>query len=769
MNQGYLTVDEILDDQQQALLAGWQPALDSIADGAVVMAPDGRVVYLSSRAEQLFGVAQQDVLGLTLHEFPLSVTTHDGRPLPQDFLPSWHVARTGHSILDFEMHLTLRSGVQHNVMANIAPILAPGGAIALILATLLDRTITQQTAIHLRENERFLNNIYASIQDGISILSPDLTVLSVNPAMERWNTPRLPLLGKRCYEAYHGRAVPCDDCPTLRTLHTGRASQATVPLRNEQGEEIGWVDLFTFPLLHEETGEITGVIEYVRNITERMDAECALRAAQAQERQFLDRLRALHDVRNLLFKAVTLGALFQQAVEMGHAHLGFERVSIWLCDPDDSAAIIGTFGIDEHGMSRDERGIRVTLAPDSMMGRLAAAGARSCACEPDNPLYDQHGQVIGHGAHLIAPIWDAQEIIGFLSVDNALTQQSPKEELRELMELYASVLGHRIIRLKSEASLRQSEAKYRLLAEHVSDLIWTADFDGRLTYVSPSILRMTGYQPEESLRHSLFDLLTPTSAEQARMLLDGALAHESGGDGDPDSARVLEVELQRRDGATVWTESTVSFQRDDAGRAVSLLGVTRDITSRKQAESRLSYLAYYDALTGLPNRLLLYDRLGRVLTRLTREQTLAAVMLLDLDHFKDVNDTYGHSAGDELLVQVAKRLNGCVRESDTVARMSGDEFVLLLPLIGAHEHAAATAQRVLTTFAAPFPIAGRQLTVTPSLGISFAPDDALTPELLLQHADLAMYAAKAGGRNACVVYTPELADRDDLRVPRPPD
>ncbi|HOF89317.1 MAG TPA: GGDEF domain-containing protein, partial [Armatimonadota bacterium] len=133
-----------------------------------------------------------------------------------------------------------------------------------------------------------------------------------------------------------------------------------------------------------------------------------------------------------------------------------------------------------------------------------------------------------------------------------------------------------------------------------------------------------------------------------------------------------------------------------------------------------------------------------------------------------VNDTCGHIAGDDLLVQVARRLNGCVRDSDTVARLSGDEFVLVLPAIGSRENAMMTVQRVLTAFQQPLTVAGRALDITPSLGICFAPDDGATVEALLQRADLAMYAAKARGRNACVTYAPELADQaTQMRTQRP--
>lgn len=765
MTQEYLGVDEGLSESHQALLAGWRPVLDSLTDGAVMLRPDGRVVYLTPRAEQLLEISLSEILGMTIREFPVSVTTRDGRLLPDDAFPAPYIAQTGHSITDFELRFSRRNGSQLLLTINAAPVLDADGALAFICVTLLDRTLSQQATRNLHENERLIANIYASIQDGISILDHDLTVLSVNPAMERWNTPRLPLIGKKCYTAYHGRSEPCENCPSLRTLRTGNASQAISALRDEHGLVTGWVDLFTFPLVNDITGEITGVIEYVRNISERMQAEEQLQEARANEQLFIHRLRALHEVRNLLFKAATIDELFRQAVDLAHSRLDIERISVWLLDPQEPGFVVGTYGIDEQGHLRDERGQRLWMSPESMMGRMYAQGERACVMETDSVLYDHLAQEIGRGIHLLAPIWDAQEIIGFLSVDNALTQQPPREEFCELLELYASALGHRYIRLTTEATLRQSEEKYRLITEHASDMIWTADLEGRYTFASPSALRMKGYTADEYLHLTFANTLTPEYYSLARRILMEELTLDADNP-DHNRSRVLEAEERCKDGSTMWTESTVSFLRDGQGHPTGILGVTRDISARKQAESHLNFLAYYDALTGLPNRLLLLDRLGRVLTRMNREQILVAVMLMDLDNFKTINDNYAHSAGDELLVQVARRLNGCVRESDTVARLSGDEFVLMLPLIGSHENALMTAQRVLAAFTTPFPIAGHSLNITTSLGICFAPDDAATSELLLHYADLAMYAAKAQGRNACVVYTPELSAKADLMKTR---
>ncbi|HOF88606.1 MAG TPA: diguanylate cyclase [Armatimonadota bacterium] len=748
MTQDLENGGEPVSGEMPAILAGWLPALDSIADGAVVLHPDGRVRYLSSRAEQLLGFAQHEILGQTIRDFPVTMTTRDGRSLPDEAFPSRQITLTGHAIRDFELSLTRRNGSRVTLAMSAAPILSPDGAVAFILVTLTDRTLAYQAAQNLQATERYITNIFTHIQDGISILDANLTVLVANPAMERWNAARAPLVGKRCYQAYHGQTLPCEHCPSLRTLRTGESAQAIVPLRDGGGQVNGWVELFTFPLRDDASDQVIGVIEYVRDITDRVRAEGALRDARAEERQLIARLRALHDVRNALVETATPDDLFRHAVELGHHRLGFARIAIWLLDPNAPGSVIGTYGLDERGALRDERHLRVPLSPDSMMGRRHAEQQCARISDDDAEPADHPARAVGRGTHLLAPIRDAEEIIGFLSVDDARAAGPVRDGARELAELYASVLGYRYTRMRAITELRQSERRYRILAEHVSDLIWSIDMEGRITYVSPSIARMTGFTPEEVVGHTLTDVLAPASRDRAMRALAEEVEKEHAAE-DPNRSRVLELELRCKDGAMIWTEVTANFLRDDTGHPTGLLGVMRDITARKQAESRLSYLAYYDALTGLPNRLLLQDRLNRALARVQREQILVAVMLMDLDRFKEVNDTCGHSAGDRLLVLMARRLLDAVRDNDTVARLGGDEFSVILEEIHSRQIVHDVTQRILAAVASPAQIDGFDVSVTASIGIALWPGDADDPSDLLIKADRAMYVAKRSGKNTC--------------------
>ena len=208
----------------------------------------------------------------------------------------------------------------------------------------------------------------------------------------------------------------------------------------------------------------------------------------------------------------------------------------------------------------------------------------------------------------------------------------------------------------------------------------------------------------------------------------------------------------RRDGTQIFVENSVSPLRDKAGKIMGFRAVSRDVTQRKQFEQKLADMATHDSLTGLPNRTLLSDRLTMGLALSRRNGSRLAVMMLDLDKFKVINDSLGHAVGDQLLKSVAERLTSVTRKSDTVARIGGDEFVLVLPQIASPDNAAMLAQRILDIFQEPFLLDGRQLKITTSIGIAVYPDHGKEIEILLKNADNAMYQAKEQGRDMCRFY-----------------
>ncbi|PWH13431.1 MAG: PAS domain S-box protein, partial [Anaerolineae bacterium] len=320
-----------------------------------------------------------------------------------------------------------------------------------------------------------------------------------------------------------------------------------------------------------------------------------------------------------------------------------------------------------------------------------------------------------------------------------------KEEEIYLLHILADQFASLFMRHEAEEALRQSEARYRLLAENVSDVIWTTDLQLNYTYISPSVTQLTGYSVEEALHLRLRELLTPDSYRIAKEAIAKELRQRSPADlvKQRNWSHTLELEHRCKDGSTRWMEVKVSLLLDAQGQPIGFLGLSRDISERRQARQILEYMATHDELTGLPNRYLFNDRLNHALQRAARDQNALAIMLIDLDHFKELNDTFGHPTGDHVLQEVARRLIGSLRQSDTVARMGGDEFCVILENVVHVQHVANVARKLLEVLAQPYALEqGVSWSLSASIGISLYPHDGESAEDLMICADVAMYRAK---------------------------
>ncbi len=299
---------------------------------------------------------------------------------------------------------------------------------------------------------------------------------------------------------------------------------------------------------------------------------------------------------------------------------------------------------------------------------------------------------------------------------------------------------------RMQEALRVSEARTRAVMDHVADAILLIDEEGHIRLANAACERVFGYAPQELLGKPA-DLLVPEPYRGTE------LAFLAGGDEES-----REIYGRRRNGTIFPME--VTLRRTDLGEARYTIAVARDITSRKVQTAALRYQALHDALTDLPNRTLLFDRLQQCVRTAQREDGRFALCLMDLDRFKLVNDTLGHQVGDKLLQQVAQRLRLLLRESDTVARLGGDEFAILLPGADVRQ-AVHTAGKIVRTFQEPFMVEGQRLEMGCSLGIALYPYHGNDAGILLQRADVAMYMAKRENRGFAL-YDPER-DQHNLR------
>ena len=307
-------------------------------------------------------------------------------------------------------------------------------------------------------------------------------------------------------------------------------------------------------------------------------------------------------------------------------------------------------------------------------------------------------------------------------------------------------------RKRAEEALKASEARYRLLAENATDVIWTMDADMRFSYISPSVKRLRGYSVEEAMRQTLEESVTQESMIRVRAELSRAFSLLREGKRFPEFRG--EFEQPCKNGASVWVEITVAGLYDEAGIFSGILGVSRDITERKKILEQLAFMAQHDALTGLTNRALFSDRLERALSLAKRERRNLALLFIDLDKFKPINDQCGHAMGDLVLKEVARRMSLSVRASDTAGRLGGDEFVVLLPGQIAAQGAFVVASKIHQALKEPYLIEGKALSISSTIGIALYPEHGMDAIQLTANADAAMYQAKRAGGDSVKIFIP---------------
>jgi diguanylate cyclase (GGDEF)-like protein/PAS domain S-box-containing protein len=307
-------------------------------------------------------------------------------------------------------------------------------------------------------------------------------------------------------------------------------------------------------------------------------------------------------------------------------------------------------------------------------------------------------------------------------------------------------------RWRREVTLHRMAA----LMESSHDAVIGTTLDGLVVSWNAGATEMYGYSAQEMLGRSVAILEVPEHVGEPEDVQERIRAGES--------VVRFDAARLRKDGTSVDVAVSLSPIHDTSGELVGFASIARDISDRKRSEELIIYQAFHDPLTGLANRALLMERLNICVGRARRSNKLLALLYLDLDRFKSVNDGIGHVAGDAVFQEVARRLTACVRDADTVARIGGDEFVVLLPEIVRAEDAAVVASKLLASIAEPFSGAGRRIDISTSIGVSVFPDDGSDAETLLRSADNAMYRAKERGRNNYQLSNPELSEEAIKRL-----
>jgi diguanylate cyclase (GGDEF)-like protein/PAS domain S-box-containing protein len=554
-----------------------------------------------------------------------------------------------------------------------------------------DITLRATAEEALRESEERYRTLVDNIDLGITRIDSDYTISMVNATLSRGvQKATSELIGKKCFREFEHRDAVCPHCPGVQAMATGEPTAVEVEVVRDDGYR-SHVRLQAFPVFGHD-GTVTGFIEVAEQITERKRMEEELRERQKE-------LQALMDASPIAISWADLQGNIQYINRKHHELFGYTLEEIPTIAEWQRRA-------DQDQVQREE----FNLWLDEIMeahkyGKSLPPREMTVTCKD-----------------------------GFI---RSVTVEGTVVSNRTLV-IYNDITG----RKQMEENLRESEERFRLLVEHSKDAIVLHDFDGKIIDVNQHACDSLGYTREELLGLSVQDIDQNVIAGKHKEKWNQMIL------GEPIT---LEGIHRRKDGMTFPVEIRLGVL-ESGGRRL-MLGLVRDVTERVRVEETIRKLAYHDALTGLPNRVLFVDRLNRAMAQVHRKKRKLAVMLLDLDHFKDINDTLGHSVGDQLLNSVGKRLTGLLRKEDTVSRMGGDEFFLLLSEVDRVQDAATIAQKVLKAFQEPFVLDVHEINITTSIGVAMYPDEGADVKTLLKNADVALYQAKQEGRNNYQHYT----------------
>lgn len=664
---------------------------------------DGVVTSWNTGAERMFGYAADEAIGQRVEELILPPEAHARVANNVDRV------RHGERVAAYETRRMAKDGRMIDVLSSVSPIRNDAGEVVGVSVILHDISALKQAEAAVRDKERLFRSTIEHAEIGITHLSLDGHYLLVNPKFcQVTGFTEQELRPKNIAELiYHEdlAGFRADRQQLLANLCRSVTSERRY--QRKDGALI-WVHC-TLSLIRTSEGDLQHLLHIVEDITPRRQAEAAIR--ESEER---------------------FHAAFEQAgVGMGLRDIDplkprWLRVNQKLCD------ILG--------YTREEL-LQLTsfdLTPPEDRDTAIDYNQRLLRGKIRN--YTREKRYVRKDGRII---WVNLTMSGVYDPDGRAIY---------IVSVLEDITQSKLAAL----ALQESEEQFRQLATNIPEVFWIIDgATGAIAYVSPAFETIWGRACDDFRNNPAVwtDAIHPEDRE--RMSVDGEVITRSG--------KKKDYRIVRPDGAIRWIHDQ-SFPVMENGRLQRIIGIAEDITERKENEARMLHLAHYDGLTDLPNRVLFRDRLQQALVQAQRNDWLIGVLIIGIDRFKNINDTYGHETGDKVLQEVGRRIVACTRLGDTAGRFGGDEFGLILSNLGAAEDASLVAQKITDRLAQPLPIDGTETYLSASIGITLYPEDSQHADALIRDANAALRRAKELGRNNVQFYKTEMNARAKIKL-----
>ncbi|OGC95777.1 MAG: hypothetical protein A2W25_00435, partial [candidate division Zixibacteria bacterium RBG_16_53_22] len=634
--------------------------IESAPEAVVVVGNDGNIIRINGEFSRMFGYSFEEAEGKSI----------DRLLAPGElFEEALSLTKTSYDKkVDCEAIRYRKDGGPVSVSILGAPIDAGEGQIA-IYGIYRDITEQKRSEEALRKNERFLQNVFDGIQDGISVLDPELNILHVNKMMEKWYNHAVPLTGKKCYRAYHGREEPCQACPTIRAMEKGSLQVERVPLVGEAGEIKGWLELFAYPLIGDD-GRITGVIEYVRDITEQKKAE-ELSSARTS---FLSRLVGLTNTTEL--SQLTFGHISNQMpIDAGFIIIKSDLTS------GRNFEVVYSFDTDQGGTKREGAGREsFDIDKETVSARVIRSGARRVIHRSD----EEYEKAVPNVANLrvfnrrksrsliFLPLKVHGQTFGVLSVQSYQPDVYNEGRLA-ILESVAADLALALTAVRMTEALRESEERYRIVAEQTGQIIYDYDVkSGRIAW-SGAVETITGFTLEEFQAIDIkgwAELIHPDNRQDALTELDKAM--------EGCSCYNVEYRLRCKDGHYIYVEDNGVFLSTGSEDRVRMLGTMSDISEHVRAQELLvqSEEKYRKLIETMPNGLIIADIQGQTLFANPAACRIFGYTLEDLLRINLVR-TLPEESQKVLAEEIERRIHGEPGEYELVIRRKNGELRML--------------------------------------------------------------------------------------------